>query len=191
MRNSTSFVVNVCPILFCEQVLVDPEHSSLCKNDRAVLLLPQALLVDATAEIVSLSTRNLQDCGAQFLVRDVRFPCRLGKPCRFQRPHGFLSSIHHNSIVALGATFCGPMSIHFPLRRYVDCTCREQEWRTRHGVKTAAAIAEQDGCSNFCPHRESAGHRSEHEVGDHRHAARKKRNNRSYRTTESRADAAD
>lgn len=54
-------IVNVRPILFGKQILIDPERPSPCKNYGTVLILPKALLVDATTEVVSLSKRNLQD----------------------------------------------------------------------------------------------------------------------------------
>ena len=49
-------VVYVRPILFGKQILIDPERPSPCKNDGTVLILPEALLVEATTEVVSLSS---------------------------------------------------------------------------------------------------------------------------------------
>jgi hypothetical protein len=66
-------VVDVRSILLGKQVLVNPESPGLCENDGAVLVLSQTLLIDATAQIVSLPAHNLRDGRAKLDVRVCAF----------------------------------------------------------------------------------------------------------------------
>jgi hypothetical protein len=48
-------ILDVCPILLCEQILVDPTSAALRKNDAPVHVLVEALLEDSTAQVVGLA----------------------------------------------------------------------------------------------------------------------------------------
>jgi hypothetical protein len=51
-------LLNIAPVFFCEQILIDPVLPALGKNDRAVHVVVQSFLVHAFAQIIISEVRD-------------------------------------------------------------------------------------------------------------------------------------
>ena len=72
-------VVDICPVLLCEEVGEHPELICLSKKDCAVPVVVQPLLEYASAKIIGLSENCLGHCPAQCRIFDPGFA---GRPCK-------------------------------------------------------------------------------------------------------------
>jgi hypothetical protein len=85
------FVVSdVVAVFLGEQIFVNPELAASCQNNRAMLVVVEALLEDAAAQIISLALLYLPDGTAQIRICNASLPGRFAKPFRFE------DSLDHN-----------------------------------------------------------------------------------------------
>jgi hypothetical protein len=62
-----------------------------------VLILPEALLKQTAAKVVSPAKHHPPNGCAKLLIRNVRLACGFGKPSCFKESLGFLSVARHNN----------------------------------------------------------------------------------------------
>ncbi|MGD0887605.1 MAG: hypothetical protein ABR889_00005, partial [Acidobacteriaceae bacterium] len=87
LPETVQFVVpDIRPVFLGEQVFIDPKLPTLGKNNGAVQVLAQALLVDPSAQIVRLPQHHLPNGGIKLVIRDVRLPRRPGEPGCLEDP---------------------------------------------------------------------------------------------------------
>jgi hypothetical protein len=78
------FVINIGSILLGEEIDKHSISAAFRQDDGTVQIPAQALLVDATAEVIGLAQHDLPDGRTKLLSRDQSLSCRFGKPSRFE-----------------------------------------------------------------------------------------------------------
>jgi hypothetical protein len=95
-------IIDIRPILLCEQIFVNPVSTAFCENDAPMPVFVQAFLEDPSAQIVGLALHHFLNGLTKLIISDASFSRGFGEPGGFESPHCFFA-VGHGLYIALGA----------------------------------------------------------------------------------------